>query len=1189
METYQKIGKPDIREGALKWLGRVIAVLCLLMMPALVFAATKGKVTLRLNDAPMIEALEKVEEQTDYKLSFSHDEVAHYRVTCNIKDKSVKDALKEIFKATPLTFEIEKEFITIFRSNRTDGQLALLRNSTAIGEVLDRDGNPLVGVTVMTPDGKHGTATDTDGKFRVTLPAGNSGKLVFSYIGMKKATALWSGMPLHIVMNDDETTLDDVVVTGYQTIDRRKLTSAITSVKAEDIYRPDATSIDAMLEGRIPDLMFTSNSGEVGTVPRLRIRGTSTLIGNREPLWVVDGIVLQDPVNVSPEELNNPDYVNRIGNAISGINPQDIDRIDVLKDASATALYGAKAANGVIVITTKKGHEGKAVVRYSGQVTYKLRPRYTDSKINLMNSQERIDFSRDLFNNGYRFGQNTNMIGYEGLLKQYYQGEIDYATFVGETQRLERVNTDWFDILTRDAISTSHTASLSGGNSNMRYYASLGYTNEEDVIRGNSNKRYTASMKLDANLSRIFSVQLNILGNVNNRDYVMDEINPLNYAYNTSRAIPAYDEDGELYYYKKGATPINSYNYNVLNEIANSSNKQRSQSLNVSAIVNARFTDWLKASVIGNIQSSTTNMEQWWGEKSNHVAILRTSEYGVNPPTGTNSKSELPFGGELTTNNVRSNSYMVRAQLDFNKYIGSTNRHNISASVGFEMNSTQYDANLNTERGYYKDRGKQFTSIELSDYPDYAKWLEKNFPTITDNRTNLLSAYATVSYNFRDLFTVNANARVDGSNKFGDRSNDKLLPIWSVSANYNISEHPFLRHEWIDIVMLKFSYGYQGNMLENQSPQMIIQQKPMDTLYGEMVSNLAVYPNPKLRWEKTSSFNAGLEFSLFNRRLQFEGSVFHKKTSDAFLLKDISSVNGVTQYVVNSGDITNYGYSAAITAVPVRIRDFNWILSTSVSKIFNKVKTLPGQEQYELDDFLNGTALIEGAPIGTFYSYKFKGLDPTNGSAIFDTMEDRQDELAGLTKYEFYTSILEKSGSREPTISGSINNTFTYKNWRLNLLLNYSLGSKVRLLKLYGSSFDPANNVNREFVNHWRYPGDEKFTDIPAPGDVDFPWSTGHGNFPAVGYDSWSMYNYGNQRVVSGDYLKIAMISLTYEFPTVLTNKLRLSRLALSCTANNLHTFCSSRLKGQTPQQSGFSEVQLTDRPSFTMGLDISF
>lgn len=1166
-----------------------MAVLLLLITPALVTAAPKGKVTLKLRNVPMIEALEKFEELTDYKLSFPHDEVLPYRVTCDIKDKPVRDALREIFKSTQLTFEIDREFITIYASKRTDRPLTLKRSSIAMGEVLDQSGHPLVGVTVMTPGGKNGTMTDADGKFTLPLPAGDPGELILTYVGMKKTNARWTGMPLHIVMHDDETILEDVVVTGYQTIDRRKLTSAVSSVKMDDIFRPDATSIDGMLEGRIPDLMFTSNSGEVGTVPRLRIRGTSTLIGNREPLWVVDGVVVQDPVNVSPEELNNPDYINRIGNAISGINPQDIDRIDVLKDASATALYGAKAANGVIVITTKKGHEGKTTVRYSGQVSYKLRPRYSDRKIDLMNSQERIAFSRDLFNSGYRYSQYANMIGYEGLLKQYYNGDIDFATFASRTKALESTNTDWFDILTEDAVSTSHTASISGGGSGLRYYASLGYTDDKDVIRGNGNKRYTASMKLDASLSRIFSVQLNFMGNIANRDYVMEEINPLDYAYNRSRAIPAYTEDGDLYYYKKGATPTTSYNYNVLNEIANSSNSQKSQSLNVSAVINARFNDWLKASVIGNIQSAYTDMEQWWGEKTHHAAVLRTSEYGVNPPSGDKSQSELPFGGELTTNNVRNTSYMLRAQVDINKYIGSGNNHNISASAGLELNSTRYNGEISVERGYYKNRGKQFSSIQLADYPYYSRWMETNLPTITDNRTNLISIYGTISYNFRNLVTINANTRIDGSNKFGDRSNEKLLPIWSVSGNYNISEHPFLQKEWIDFLMIKASYGYQGNMLEGQSPQMIVQQKPMDPLYGELVSNLKVYPNPNLRWEKTSSTNVGMEFSLFSRRLQFEGSWFHKKTSDAFLNKDISSVNGVTQYVVNSGDITNYGYSLAITAVPVRIHEFNWILSTSVSKIFNKVKTLPGQEQYELQDFLSGNVLIAGQPVGTFFSYRFMGLDPADGSPLFDTMEDRQDELIGLSKYQFYTSILEKSGNREPTVSGSVNNTFTYRNWRLNVLLNYSLGSKVRLFRLYGDSFDPANNVNREFVNHWRYPGDEKITDIPAPGNVYFPWSTWNSNFPSVGTSSWEMYNYGNQRVVSGNYLKMAMASLTYEFPTTLISNWKLSRLALTLTGNNLFTLCSSRLRGQTPQQGGFSEVQLTDRPSFTMGVEVSF
>jgi outer membrane receptor protein involved in Fe transport len=626
-----------------------------------------------------------------------------------------------------------------------------------------------------------------------------------------------------------------------------------------------------------------------------------------------------------------------------------------------------------------------------------------------------------------------------------------------------------------------------------------------------------------------------------------------------------------------------------LNEKQNSSNKQKGTNLNINLTLNAHITDFLKASIIGSFQSSGTDQEQWWGEKTNHVAILRQSNYGVAPVSGDDSTSSLPFGGELTTNHIRNNTYMLRTQVDFNKYLGQTNTHLISASVGFELNSTKYNGFLSINRGYYKERGRQFSSTSFSDYPAYSAWMETNYPTITDNLTNLISGYATLSYSYKNFFTLNANARIDGSNKFGDRGNEKLLPIWSVSGNYNISEHPFLKRDWIDFIMLKLSYGYQGNMLEGQSPQMIIHQSPMDPLYNELVSELSVYPNPNLRWEKTNSFNAGLEFSLFHHRLQFEGSAYYKKTQDAFLNKDISSVNGVEEYVVNSGSITNYGYSVAITAEPLRLKDFNWILSTSFSKVFNKLNTQPGQEQYELNNFLNGTALINGQPVGTFFSYKFLGLSPNDGQPIFDTMEDRQDELVSLSKYDFYTSILDRSGSREPTISGSINNTFRYKEWRLNMLLNYSLGSKIRLMRLYGDSFDPVVNVSREFLNHWKKPGDEKTTNIPFPTNGSFPWSTGSGNFPAVGTNTWTMYNYGNQRVASGDYLKLATLSLTYEFPIRMISKLHLSRLALSMTGNNLYTMCSSRLKGQTPQQSGFSDVQLTDQPSFTFGLDVSF
>lgn len=236
---------------------------------------------------------------------------------------------------------------------------------------------------------------------------------------------------------------------------------------------PGATSIDQMLEGRIQDLMLTTNSGEVGVVPRLRIRGTSTLIGNREPLWVVDGIVVNDPVPLDSDVLNDPDYVNRIGNAIAGLNPQDIERLDVLKDAAATTLYGTRAANGVIVITTKKGHIGRPLVRYNVTATYKRRPRYSDRQIDLMSSKERVDLSRELVAQSYVYPSDMSVVGYEYLLQQLYSGVLDDEAFAREVKKIENNNTDWFAILTRDVISHNHTLSISGGTESLRYYLLL--------------------------------------------------------------------------------------------------------------------------------------------------------------------------------------------------------------------------------------------------------------------------------------------------------------------------------------------------------------------------------------------------------------------------------------------------------------------------------------------------------------------------------------------------------------------------------------------------------------------------------------------------------------------------------------------------------------------------------------------
>ncbi len=1168
-----------------------LLVTFVLMASLQAVCAQNVRVTLHLQDADFEEFITRIKQQTRYTF-FYNDQVAKAvePITVNRENALLEEVLRESLSPKGFDFSIEDRTV-IIRNTQTP---QAPETKEIKGRVSDSQGSPLPGVTVMLKGTGLGVVTDAEGNYLLRLPEAEDIRLLFSFVGMKTQEVVYAGQQeINVTLHEEQTQMDEVVVTGYQVVDRRKNTSAVTSVKAEDVMRPGVTSIDQMLEGQIPDLMFTSNSGEVGVVPKLRIRGTSTLIGNREPLWVIDGIVQQDPVNISPEELNNPDYINRIGNAIAGLNPQDIERLDVLKDAAATALYGAKAANGVIVITTKKGHVGKPLITYNTNLSYKVRPHYTDRKIDLMNSKERMEFSKYLVNSNYRFPDGMNMVGYEGLAAQLYAGQISHDEFARRVQYLEALNTDWFDLLTENAFSHQHTVSISGGSEQVRYYSSVGYAKDNDVIKGNNNERYTVALNLNADLSPRISTSLGINGNISSRSYTQDEIAPLDYAYKTSRTIPAYDEEGKYAFYQRSKSSLNKYNFNILNEIENSSYEQEGTAFNFNLTLNAKFTDYLNASVIGSYGTSTTDIEGWWGEKSFHAAELRQSEYGTAPAKGKDSKSTLPFGGELNSKSYRNNNYMVRVQLNLNKYFGEDDRHNLTGGLGYEISSTKYKAMESTFRGYYRDRGKQFSITPLDDYPAYKKWLEEHaYPSIKDDLTNLLSAYATLSYSYGNRFTVNANARIDGSNKFGDQSNDKLLPIWSVSANYNLSDHAWCRRDWIDFLTLKLSFGYQGNMLEGQSPVMIINQKPIDQLYNELVSELAVYPNPNLRWEKTSSLNSGLAFSVLDRRIQMEASYYYKRTKDAFLSKTISSVNGMSEYVVNSGTLTNSGFSLAATLVPVEIRDFKWILATSYSRIFNKMETLPGANEYELNNFLNGTALVKGKPVGTFYSYKFIGLSPKDGSPLFDDMGERRADLENLTKYDVYTTVLTPTGSREPTMSGNLSNTFTYKNWRLNMNLAYSLGSKVRMFQLFTGTFIPEQNVTKEFVNRWQKPGDERHTDIPNPDCYEPHWSSGGsftGKIPLIASNNQDMYNYGDHRVVSGNYLKCSTLSLTYEFPTELLQRWKLSRLALSLSGTNLFTVCSPKLKGQTPQQSGFAKVELTDRPAYTFGLNISF
>lgn len=1136
------------------------------------------------------------------------------RVSVCARQATVESILREAFKGKPLSFSVVNDVVVI----RPESFPALPQSGEMIrGVVKDTEGLPLPGVSVVVKGSTVGVITNSRGEFEIAKPKESPVVLVFSFMGMKKIAVPYKGQKsLNVVMEEDSYVLDvaNVVETGYGSIDKRHLTSSVSTVKAEDILVPGMTSISQALEGRIPDLLLMSNSGEVGATPRIRIRGTSTLLGNREPLWVLDGIVLKDPVDVDPDVLNDPDYINVIGNAIAGINPQDIDRIDVLKDASATAIYGTSAANGVIVVTTKRGAIGKARISYSHSSKLTRRPRYSDRNIYLMNSQERIQFGKELVNEHFTFPSSMPMVGYEGAWYRLQNGETDYARFLSEVKYYENVNTDWFEILTRDAYSHDHTLSISGGSEDMRYYASIGYSHEDGVSRTTYGNRYSMMLNLDGTISPKFRVSLRLNGNVQKRNNLISAINAMDYAYNTSRAIPCYNEDGSLYYYKESEAYEFStrppqggvqWRYNILNEINNTSSEYDGNSIMATLDLNFTPVEGWKLAAMASYMRSSTLQQEWWGEKTNYIARLKNGEVEDAPLENEGGKCIIPYGGILTSNNTISENMTFRLQSDYHKYFGDDRQHFAATSLGYEISTAKSRAINDENRGFLKDRGLQFVDYakeELDKYPYYKEWAGANHRKLTNNLTNKLSGYLTMTYSYQNKITLNANARFDASNKFGSRSNERFLPIWSVSGMWNIYKTWMENREqsWLADARLRASFGYQGNMVDGQTPNMLLRKGTMNTFYNENISTLYQLPNPNLKWEVTRQVNMALDLSFWDGRLNLSGEYYYKKTTDVFADINVSPVNGVRTYKMNNGDLSNRGFSIQLSADPVRTKDFKWHMSTYYSVNKNKVETQPVQN-FTVEDYLSGKAVVPGTAVGTFYSYKFKGLNPVNGTPMFDDYEDRQHLLYNKSLQEIVLMTMEESGKRDPVFSGNWSNSISYKGFNLSFNLAYSLGSKLRLFDLFSpviGGVSARSNIRKEFTDRWQVPGDEQRTNIPAllhPGHPEYSryiqhFSTMQGlNTVAFASNVWSMYDKSDVRVVSGNYLKMQSLSLRYTFAQKVVKKTPFSTVSLSFSTTNLFTLSARALKGQDPSQAGFAKPNLSVRPAYTLGLNVGF
>ncbi len=1135
---------------------------------------------LKLQDVTIEKALENISKKANVEFFYNNAKVDVFKkISLDLNNVSVSEAIIRLFKGKIVKFDERNDLVVIYSVEENTDQ----QNNIVIvrGKVKDKNGNLLPGVSVVVKGTNKGVSTNAKGEYIIVIENKKDQILEFSFVGMRTNTVLWKGQKsIDVVMEDSVEEMDEVVVTGYQTLSKREMASSVVTVKAEDIMLDSKFSVDQMLAGTVSGLNVLQTSGEPGAAPIIRIRGTSSIIGNKAPLWVVDGIILEDPVAVDNSQLNGDDAAYLIGNAIAGINPQDIEKITVLKDASATAIYGVRAANGVIVVTTKKGKKGDVQVNYTTSMTMNMRPAYGD--FYLMNAKERIELSQDIVASGLEYNRTPSKLGYEGALMDYWDKNISYEEFKNKVNSLAKMNTDWYDILFRNSFSQNHNVSLGGGSDNVSYYASLSYNDNQGTGNGSYSKRYTAMFKLNSWLNKKLFIGFKIgASNTKNNGYHW-VVNPNNFAYETSRAIPAYNANGSPYNYYVGSA-YSPVSYNILNEMGETGKEGKVQNVNIK--IDAKYTlfDGLKYEMTAGYSMDNSDQKTYATELSTYVSQIRGYDFGtVLPNSEQELDSPIPYGGIMSISNTKQNSYTLRNSFSYNKAFEEV--HVVNLMAGSEIRSVKYEGNGGEYWGWQPDRGNVFSPIYTGKYTEAI--MSRAPVSITDNTSNYVSWFGTAAYTFKNKITINANVRADGSNKFGSNPKYRFLPIWSVATKYILSEEEFLKgNNVLTYLAFRGSYGIQGNVDKNSSPDLVVRVLGRDGLTKLNSSIFKYLPNPDLRWEKTKSMNYGLDYSFLNGRISGTFEYYYKKGTDMIIQKTVSQSIGRDYVKINAGNLENKGYEGSLKFFPIKKRDFEW--SNDIVFGYNQNKLLSAnEEEASIDDMINGNALQTGKAVGSFYSYAFAGLNHETGYPMFWGKD-------GEKYYELDKDNVKLvySGNRLPKISGGFGTHFRYKNLRLDMSFNYSIGGKQRLPSIYKKEyfkiFEPTVNVTKELVNRWMKPGDEKNTIFPVLFDSDTYSELS--KTAVLSLDSkrgLEMYDYCDARVAATDNIRLRSLSVSYLLPKYILDKVCVKSCRLSLQAQNLFLLSKDVWHGKDPE-SGNSNMPLPKVYSF--GLNIGF
>ncbi|AEK22487.1 Hypothetical protein Ccan_03650 [Capnocytophaga canimorsus Cc5] len=1092
------------------------------------------------------------------------------------------------------------------------------------GTVTDAKGEPLLGATVILKERNVGVTTDMEGKFTIRGEQGQT--LEVSYVGFQMKKVKITSNNLKITLQEETEQLGEVVVTGYQKIKSRVFTGASASVKMNEIKMDGVADVSRMLEGRVAGLSIQNVTGTFGSAPRINIRGGASIIGNVQPLWVIDGAVYEDLVSLSLDQLVSGDAVTLISSAIAGLNATDIQDIQVLKDASATSVYGARALNGVIVITTKSGkRDTPNRITYSYEQSFRQIPSYAD--FDLLNSQETMSVYQELANKGY-FGLRDALYGRRsGIYYQWYKGistiNPNTGTYYYENteegkraffKEREYANTDWFNHLFTLNPIQNHTITFSGGGKNTTTYASIGFYNDGGWTITDNVQRITANLKNTFYINDKFKTTLSAQGNMRQqkapgtftqrknttigsfeRDF---DINPFSYALSTSRTLRPRGSNGELEYYRNNWAP-----FNILNEYQNNYLNINLLDFKIQGEASYKFDNDLEATVLLSTRQAFTATSHFIKEGSNVVQAFRANEtpwvaqqniYLIKDKDNPllQPKVGLTHGGIFNKTETTLKSYQARFALDYNKQLGE---HDIKGFGFAEIRSADRSVNPFQGYGIQYDKGNQIFTNPLifqkllNEGTDYFSLLERYERGVTFSLSG--------TYGYQGKYIFNTVLNYEGSNTAGRNSRSQWLPTWNIGGKWNIDQESFMKDQnYFSTLAFRASYGLTAKMNEQAINSNAVYKNQILNRFRfedrENALRILHLENRDLTWEKMYELNIGIDAGFFNNRLNATIDVYQRNSFDLIDLIRTSGVGGQYYKYANFGDMRTRGVELALNSKNILTDDFKWTTNFTISYMNQEITRLLNTPN--TFDMVAGAGRgnIVGFPKGSLFSFNYQGLNsyglPTYDFGLYPLNNRAYGNIAGadFLDAQYSKTYLIYHGSIEPNVNSGLSNTFQYKNWELSFFITAQAGNKIRLNPSFDPAFADLNVFSTEYYNRWIAPGDEWRTEVPALPSQDLIRLIGEENIERA----YNTYNYSQNRVADGSFIRMKNISLGYNVPEHYAKKFGLSTINVRGQVTNpFLIYSDKRLKGQDPEYYRSGGVSLPTPKQFTLTVNVGF